>query len=464
MIRLGLVSFSDGRIRVHESLEPDILEHQRKIQSILESTGEIEVITSEIVFSTNIARDQGIFLRKNSLDGIVFNIPVFAFPNFSVITARLAQCPFFLLGPKDPRYPGLGGLLGASGGLNQVGLRHERLWASLDDPTLPAKLLAFARAAKAATRLKGQVYGLIGGRSIGMYTGAAPAELWQRHFGVDIDHVDQSEIIRRAHSLSENQVKEATEWLKKHVKVIHFDGVQLTPQKLDFEVRCWLALQEIIDEFGFDFVGLKCHFDLSQYFSVQCLAASFINDPYDWRGPKTPVPLACEADSDGALTMQILTLISDLPSTLLDLRFFDVKHNVLVMPNCGAAATWYAARSQDPSENLSKVQIVPSIPKYVGGGAHVQFVFGEGPLTLARLTRSQQGYRMIITKGESIVLPINDVQGTGINWPHAFVQTQVSIDTIIQKMESNHFHAVAGDWCEELKKFCEMLSLDCEVL
>jgi L-fucose isomerase len=203
---------------------------------------------------------------------------------------------------------------------------------------------------------------------------------------------------------------------------------------------------------------------MSEYFSVQCLAASFINDPYDWRGPKKPVPLACEADSDGALTMQVLTLISNLPSTLLDLRFFDARHNVLVMPNCGAAATWYAARSQDPAENLAHVQIVPSILKYAGGGAHVQFVFSQGPLTLARLTRSSHGYRMIISKGESVVLPIDQVQGTGANWPHAFVRTHVSIDTLVQKMEANHFHAVAGEWSNELTKFCQMLSIEYEVI
>jgi hypothetical protein len=41
------------------------------------------------------------------------------------------------------------------------------------------------------------VYGLIGGRSIGMHTGTAPAVLVSK-FGLDVEHIDQSEIIRRA--------------------------------------------------------------------------------------------------------------------------------------------------------------------------------------------------------------------------------------------------------------------------
>jgi L-fucose isomerase len=465
MIRLGLLSFSDGRERVHQSLAPDILAHQAKIKKILEDTSEIVVIEApEIVFSTDLANQQARHLDMSGLDGVIFNIPVFAFPHFSVIAAQAVHVPILLLGPRDPRYPGLGGLLGAAGALNQVGITHERIWVDLDDPATLALILSFAHASAAHTRLKGQVYGLIGGRSLGMYTGAAPAELWQKVFGVDIDHIDQSEIIRKAKIVPPATALAAGRWLEKNVQEIVYDGTQLTPDKLDFEVRCWIAVQEIVDQFSYDFVGLKCHYDMSEFFSVQCLAAAFINDPYDWRGPKKPVPLACEADSDGALTMQILTLISGNPSCLLDLRFFDPQKGVLVMPNCGAAPTWYASRSQDPAENLQRVKIVPSIMKYAGGGAHIQFVFCPGPVTLARLARSAMGYKMLIFRGETVELPVSQVEGTGPNWPHAFVRSSVAVETLVKKMEANHLHAVAGDWVDALIRFCQMCHIDCEVL
>lgn len=465
MIRLGLLSFSDGRERVHHSLALDILVHQAKIKKILRDTQEIEVVEAdEVIHSTDLANQMARLLDKSDLDGVIFNIPVFAFPHFSVIAAQTMHVPILLVGPQDSRYPGLGGLLGAAGALNQVGITHERIWVDLDEPAALAQMVNFAHAAAAYTRLKGQVYGLIGGRSIGMYTGAAPAELWQKVFGVDIDHVDQSEIIRRAKIVPHATALAASRWLEEHVQEIVYDGVQLTPEKMDFAVRCWIAVQEIVDQFSYDFIGLKCHYDMSEFFSVQCLAAAFVNDPYDWRGSKKPVPLACEADSDGAMTMQILSLISRHPSCLLDLRFFDRKKGVLVMPNCGAAATWYAARSSDPVENLKRVKIVPSIMKYAGGGAHIQFVFSPGPLTMARLARSETGYKMLIFQGETIDLPISQVEGTGANWPHAFVRSPIPIDTLVQKMEANHLHAVAGDWTDALVKFCQMCHIDYEVL
>jgi L-fucose isomerase len=465
VIRVGLLSFSDGRERVHQGLTPDIRGHEAKIKAILEQTGQMQVVAaSDIVHSAEGALRLAQEAAGQRLDAVLFNIPVFAFPSYPVIAAQAMRVPLLLLGPHDARYPGLGGLLGAAGALSQVGVKHERVWADLDDPAVPAQILTWARAAAAATRLRGQVYGLIGGRSIGMYTGAAPGELWQRLFGVDIDHVDQSEIVRRARLVQPQTAQAARSWLEAHVKQIIFDGVQLTPEKLDFEVRCWIALQEIVDQFGFSFIGLKCHFDMSAFVSVQCLGAAFLNDPYDWRGPKQPVPLACEADSDGALTMQMLTLLTGRPSSLLDVRFLDQGKGVYVMPNCGAAATWFAGRSDDPAENLGRVRIVPSITKYAGGGAHVEFVFAAGDLTFARLSRSASGYRMVIGYGQTEEHAITDVRGASPHWPHAFVRMELSPKELVEKMEANHLHAVAGDWRNELQRLCKILDIEAVVL
>ena len=57
--------------------------------------------------------------------------------------------------------------------------------------------MAFLRAASAVNRLRGKTYGLFGGRSMGMYTAVPALDQWRREFGVDIEHIDQWEIVRR---------------------------------------------------------------------------------------------------------------------------------------------------------------------------------------------------------------------------------------------------------------------------
>lgn len=461
MIRLGLLSFSDGRERVHADLAPDIRSHEMHIKKLLENTGEIEIIQHDDIIS-NPEKAQTASKRMNgeNLDGILFNIPVFAFPNFVVIAARLIHLPLLLLGPHDNRYPGLTGLLASGGSLKQIGRTHERLWIDLEDPRFITETMSFARAAAAATRLKGQVYGLVGGRSIGMYTGAAPAERWQSQFGVDVDHVDQLEIVRRAELVDKAEVKEAKDWLIGHVKDVVYDPPHFSPEKLDFEMRCYIALKTIVEDYHFNMVGLKCHFDLSEYFSVQCFSAALMNDPYDWEGKKPSIPLACEADSDGALTMQMLKLLSNKPSCLLDLRFYDPQRKVYVMPNCGSAPTWFAARSDDPAVNLARVRILPSIKKYAGGGGHIEFVFAEGPLTLARLGRTPEGYHMIISKAEAVELPIQEIEGANPSWPHAFLKLNVEPDYLVNNLPANHVHLVDGDYTNELMRLCKMVNIE----
>jgi L-fucose isomerase len=458
MIRLGLLSFSDGRDRVHAGLRPDIEHHQERIASLLSAGGEIHVITGAIVHSHDSARAEARRLASLDLDAIVFNISVFAFPNYVVLAARLiGRAPILLLGPHDPRYPGLTGLLAAGGALHQIDIPHERLWIDLEAPGVQRQLESFARAARAASRLHGQVYGLIGGRSIGMATGASPAEWWQRQFGVDVDHVDQSEIVRLAALVGDDEVRRAQEWLRQHVREIVFDSEQFTPEKWAFQIRCYLALKQVVARSGFDFAGIKCHYEMSEFHVVQCISAAFMNDPYDWDGPKRPVPLACEADSDGALTMQLLHMVSGQPACLLDLRYFDPGHDVYVMPNCGSAPTWFAGRSNDPAVNLARVRLVPSISKYAGGGAHVEFVFREGELTLARLTRSREGYRMIIMRGEAVHLDSAAVVGSGPNWPHAFIRLPLAPTSLVSVLQANHLHAVGGNWQAELLTLCRLL-------
>ncbi len=50
----------------------------------------------------------------------------------------------------------------------------------------------------AARRLKGLTYCLIGGRSLGIDTTVIDPAQWMKQFGIDVDHVDQLELVRRA--------------------------------------------------------------------------------------------------------------------------------------------------------------------------------------------------------------------------------------------------------------------------
>ena len=465
MIRVGILSFSDGRQRVHESLKIYIKDCEERIKAALENTKEVEWVSAEYIICDNeSARTQANFLAAKQPDAVILNVPVFAFPNFSAIAVSLQQVPCLAIAPVNGKFPGLGGLQAAVNMVRQVGLTCEKVWGNIEDPKTLTKILSFLRAAHAAAALKGQVYGVFGGRSIGMGSGAVNQDLWMKIFGVDTEHIDQLEIIRRAKTIPEEKVDKALAWLEKNMGTIQYDNNKLTQDSLKEQIRGYYATKGIINERKLNFVGVKCHYELSEYYFTQCLSAAFFNDPYDWEGSKEPIIYSCEADSDGALTMQIMKLIASKPVLFFDFRHYDDKDKVFTFCNCGAMATWYAKQSEDPLNNLGSTTLCPVIPKYAGGGCHVRYIAKEGEMTFARLTRRLDEYKLTMFRGCFKNMPPEKLEETCEAWPHGFVEVSIDPDVLIGRYDNNHVHGVVGDYIEELKKFCEIKGIRYDVI
>lgn len=463
MKKVGILTFSDGRERVHESLREYLLQCEQEIAEVL-GRNEIQVFTTEIIHSNTQAVQASQEMQAHHLDACILNVPVFAFPNFPVLSSLFQDTPLLAIAPVNGLYPGLGGLQATVNALHQLGHQCEKVWGNITEVETQKKVFAFLDAAYAVTRLKGQVYGLFGGRSIGMVTGGIHPDLWLKCFGVDVDHVDQLELLRRAAQIPNAEAEKALAWLEKHLRQIRYDGGKLTRESLQMQIKCYLALQEVIRERGYAFVGVKCHYDLSEYYYPQCIAAAFCNDPYDWNGPKEPVVFSCEADSDGALTMQILKLLSGLPVLFSDFRHFLKKEGLFVFCNCGSCATWYAGRSNDWTKNLEKVSLCPVIPKYQGNGAHVQFIAQEGPMTFARLVRKNETYHFQTFTGNFQDVPEALLEQTCPSWPHGYARVESDPDQLLAQYESNHIHAVSGDVTEQIRLFCKLKGIHYERL
>jgi L-fucose isomerase len=282
-------------------------------------------------------------------------------------------------------------------------------------------------------------------------------------FGVDTEHIDQLEIIRRAEGISEDRTSQMVSWLGQNVDDIAYDQKGLIPDKLAFQVRCYLATKEIIREMGLDFVAIKCMPDLSTHYVPQCMTAAFLPSPYDAEGTKETTAMACEADADAALTLEILKHLSGGSPVLFgDVSHINYKTHTLYIPNCGGMCTWFARRSNNASENLKCVQIRPAMRP--GGGGITYFACAPGPITLARLYRKAGEYRMAILPGEGVELSQEDyeefVKARGRHQlPTAFVKVSVDLDRFIEEFASNHICAVAGIHVHELEQFCRILHI-----
>lgn len=462
---VGIVGVSDGDREVHETLKEIVQAQVDTIVEALKKDGRVDVIEAKtLVCSVRTAKEQAEFLRDQGVDATIISHGVFAFPNFTAVIAKFGQGPFMLCANLNPDWPGMVSMLAAGGALDHLGIDHFRAAGDFKDPAVLEKIIRFVRCGAVVNRLKGQKYGLIGGRSLGMYSATVSMQDWQAKFGVDVDHMDQSEIVRLSREVPEEKVESAFNWLTESCGGILYDDDRLTPGKLKEQIRHYEAIKRIVKENDYDFVGVKCHYEMSRHYCTECIAAAFMNDPYDWDGAKEPVVFACEADSDAALTMQILKLLTNEPVLFMDVRHYDKDYDVMVFCNCGSESTYFAGRSEDPKENLKNVKLYPCLEIYAGGGCHVNCMTKPGEATIARLNRYKGKYRLTIIPAEFVTLPEEKMAETTKEWPHVFAKLPFEHEIFLEKFSANHCHAVYGNYTEELKMICRMLDIDVEVL
>ena len=204
------------------------------------------------------------------------------------------------------------GMLAAGGGFDQIGRKHSRTWGDPADPAVIGRLSQLGRWPPAVTQgLRGTTFGRIGGRPMGMYTTVANTDQWMAQFGIDIEDIDQYELVRRgsAGRPGASPRRPGCGWRSTPAGV-HYDGEKLTPELLERQIGVYYAVRELADEWNLDFCGIKGQPEMTNNWCTMDIAEAFLNDPYDWDGPKDTLVCSTESDMDAALTMQILKGLS----------------------------------------------------------------------------------------------------------------------------------------------------------
>lgn len=469
-IRVGVLDFGDGRDFLQKSLEPVNREFRERLVKRLSAAGFEVVQGDEVIWQNEIAVRNGRRLAAAGVDVVVFNYSVWAWPQYARVAAQFCPQPIVMFSNVNPRYPGLVGMLANSGSLDQSGIRFTKDFGSVEDDQVFNRLRSRIVAIAAARRLRGLTYCLVGGRSLGIDTTVIDPAQWMKMFGIDVDHVDQFELARRAEGElgSGKRVEQALTYLKAKVKKIHWTApdaeFRLTEELLRRQLGLYYGMLDLIEEFKYDLCGIKGQRELTEHFATADVAEAFLNDPYGPEGePKPPIVCATEADSDAALTMQIFKHLSGTPVLFADVRHYHQELGVWDLCNSGEHATYFAARSLDPEVNLAKTEFRPEGFYFPAGGASVYHIAAPGTVTLARLTRRDGKYRMAIVPAEFVDFGEKNDEIAAIcqdNWPHAFARFHCDVQTFINEFHCNHIHGVYGDWVAELETVCWVLGIE----
>ncbi|MGI6237456.1 MAG: L-fucose/L-arabinose isomerase family protein [Candidatus Excrementavichristensenella sp.] len=466
---IGILTMSDAREHLHKTHYELNMRYQQRLCEALESTRIVKVVCgTKPIHSNEEAKTEAKRLSDSGVEMTIFNYAIWCYPQFTAVAANFVPGPYLLFSNLHPSECGMVGMMAASGALNQIGKVHFRCWGDANDSKVVEKLLQVIRAGCAVNRLKGLTYGSFGGRPMGMYTTVANRADWQRIFGIDVEDFEQYDIKQYGDRVPQEKVTHARKWLEQHARQVAYNGTNLTPEKLELQIRSYYGLRDMLCEHHIDFLGIKAHGDLTEWYCTMDIAEAFLNDSGDWDGPHEPIVAATECDMDGALSMQILKEISRTPVLFCDVRHYEASIDTWFFGNSGTSSTYYAARSNDPVQNMAKVDLLPQSKDYPAGGASVHYYAAPGRVTMARLARKGNDYILTIVPANIVNFAPEEMKRLGDTatpqWPMAFTKLDVNAELFLEKYPCNHIHGVYGDYEKELLYVAMTLGIKAEVL
>lgn len=399
------------------------------------------------------AARHGRLLHAQGAQVLVIYIGHWTHAHIALAAAAATRVPVVVWSDLRAAGTNLTGVGAVRGALDEVGVPNSLVMGPFDAPETIRQLGIRCRAASAVERLRGQVFGLMGQRSMGMVTSTIDPSGWYRQFGIDVDDWDVLETVERARAIpdDDSRVKRYAAWASET-----FGGVAVTDETVLASIKLYLVSKEIVDERGYDFVAVKCLPYMPSIYTTFCFAIAMLNDDSDADGPKERVVCACESDANGALTMQIMKHLNGGPVNFADLFEVDPITRRAIIANCGSQSTQLAPSRKDvvwmPNEMIQFDWAIHGMsPQYIGR---------PGRLTLARLSRVAGDYVMLITGGEALSVPRESLAEMFAPFcPRTFVELDCDINDLLQNMRSNHVSAIYGDHEEDLVEVCRLAGI-----
>ena len=450
--KIGLAHLADSRDDFFEYRKDLIIQEKEKFSWLHEH---FQIIESKIIRSQSEIKAFLDNLLREKVSSLIIHLPVWADPELCLNLVVLSDLPVVLVGNMNPSTSSLVGLLGSGGALDQCGIRHLRIFGP-DDDANNSRLLSWINAGVCIQKLRGKKLGLFGGKSLGIFTAVVDPAQWMSIFGIGVEIIDQLEIVKMADLIPQNEVDKHIKWFESNIGKITYNS-KFSHEKLELQMRSYIATQRLISSYGFDFVGVKCQPELSDGYVSQCVAHALCNSSIDVYGKKNPFVHACESDADGALSMEILKILSGGKSTaLLDVRWLNLEEGVWTLANCGAMALDFF-KSQKSTSGIEEMSMQGHVFGKGGGGALTGMV-KEQEVSLMRLCRKDREYIMHFLLGEVISVNEEELNRTTSVFPQAFVKSKVGME-FIESFGSNHIHMVNGDYIQDLIYFCKLLNI-----
>jgi len=226
--------------------------------------------------------------------------------------------------------------------------------------------------------------GLVGGVAQGFDDFWFDERQLREKFGVEIFQLHEiSEIVQKAKSLSQKEIKETVECIHSEA-----DSINVSDEEVEKSARLYLAFEELARQNEYDALAISCWPKLQEQYQIApCSVLGRLNE--------NGIVAACEGDVVSAISMLILNYLNNQPSTLMDLATFDESDETILFWHCGCGLRSWA--------NKDGIKLDKHFNLYADGeraGVVHDMVFKAQPTTIFRTT--QDGKQMLLFTADII--------------------------------------------------------------
>lgn len=267
--------------------------------------------------------------------------------------------------------------------------------------------------------------------------------------------------------LAEESTKTETflNWLDANGLRIDYNDTMCTHDSVRRQTALYLAARERLSELedeNISGVSIKCHFELSttHWGCTACMLPAFLPFPEGPGGSEKVVPVACEGDLNGLVSLLMLHAVNpDVPPLFGD--FVEYNKDYTLLRNCGASSVYWAGASNDPAESLSRTRLLPNMHGKSGAAVHYETPEID-TVTACRLFRLHGDFHVLAAAGR--VLGEREDSRYTDPWPHTRIKFGVDSDLLFQAYPCNHSSITRGDFTRQIEWICRLAGIQCHVM
>lgn len=335
------------------------------------------------------------------------------------------------------------GIAQLTGTLRKMKRDYRIVVGHVHDERAYGKIGAYMRAAQAVKDIRESNIGIIGHVFRGMYDLELSKTFFKSTFGVNIIQIQSSHLLEEWEKVTEQEAQAEADALTER-----FERKGVTDTDVLRAMKLAVAMRRVSEKFALDgMCFLDQHFVQRQVKTSARMGASLLME-------RTGMSVNCEGDLCGLVTMMLMKSISGKNALMGEWGEYDTGLNGVFIIGHGIGTPDMAKSEKDVV--LSRT---PEEWGFDGAGLNYELIMKPGAVTLSHIMEGPDGYRMLISEGESLEFP-----RLNFDELHALVKVESPVNEYLEKVlgygVSHHCIAGQGGMAEELNIVADLLKIE----